>query len=293
MPVEQRRGLIELAGCGLSVREQCRLLGVPRSTLYYERCGPKASDLAVMRRLDELYTATPFYGVERMTARLRRAGLRIGHNRVRRLLRLMGLEALYPKPRLSMPGGPEQQVYPYLLRGVRIERPNQVWSADITYIRLSQGFVYLVAILDWFSRYVLAWSLSPTLDAWFCVEALREALRLGRPEIFNTGQGSQFTSAAWLAVLREAGIAISMDGRGRFWDNIFTERLWRTVKYEEVYLKDYGAMDVAWEGVGRYFGFYNTERLHQALGYRTPAEVHFGVFGLARRPALPAANVTK
>ena len=276
MPLEQRRGLIELAGCGLSVREQCRLLAVPRSTLYYASRGLKASDLLVMRRLDEQYTATPFYGVERMTAALGRQGLRIGHNRVRRLLRRMGLEALYPKRRLSKPGGPEHRIYPYLLRGLRIKRPNQVWSADLTYIRLSQGFVYLVAILDWFSRYVLSWSLSTTLDAWFCVEALREALRTATPEICNTDQGSQFTSGDWIAELTQAGVAISMDGRGRVFDNIFTERLWRSVKYEEVYLKDYAAVDEARQGLGGYFGFYNTSRPHQALGYRTPAAVHFG-----------------
>ncbi len=279
MPLEQRRGLIELAGCALSVREQCRLLAVPRSTLYYEPRGLQASDLLVMRRLDEQYTATPFYGVERMSAALGRQGLRIGHNRVRRLLRRMGLEALYPKPRLSLPGGPEHRIYPYLLRGLRIERPNQVWSADITYIRLSQGFVYLVAILDWFSRYVLSWSLSTTLDAWFCLQALREALRSARPEIFNTDQGSQFTSGDWIAELKRAGVAISMDGRGRAFDNIFTERLWRSVKYEEVYLKDYAAVDEARQGLGGYFGFYNTARPHQALGYQTPAEIHFGVTG--------------
>lgn len=263
----------------MSVREQCRLLAVPRSTLYYEPCGLKAEDLLVMRRLDEQYTATPFYGVERMTAALGRQGLRIGHNRVRRLRRVMGLETLYPKPRLSAPGGPEHRVYPYLLRGLRIERPNQVWSADITYIRLSAGFVYLVAILDWFSRYVLSWSLSTTLDGWFCVQALREALRTARPRIFNTDQGSQFTGGAWLAELTEAGVAISMDGRGRAFDNIFTERLWRSVKYEDVYLKDYEAVDEARQGLTEYFGFYNTDRLHQALGYRTPAEVHFGTAG--------------
>lgn len=277
MPLEQRRGLIELTGCDLSVREQCRLLGVPRSTMYYEPCGPKASDLAVMWRLDEQYTTTPFYGVERMTACLRRAGLRIGHNRVRRLLRLMGLEALYPKPRLSVPGGPEHRIYPYLLRGLRIDHPNQVWSADITYIRLSQGFVYLVAILDWFSRYVLSWSLSTTLDAWFCVQALREALRTATPEICNTDQGSQFTSGGWLAELTQAGVAISMDGRGRAFDNIFTERLWRSVKYEEVYPKSYGNVEEARRNLSGYFGLYNQERPHQALAYRTPAEVHFGV----------------
>ncbi len=276
MPLEQRRGLIELVGCALSVREQCRLLAVPRSTVYYASCGPKAEDLLVMRRLDEQYTATPFYGVERMTAALGRRGLRIGHNRVRRLLRLMGLETLYPKPRLSLPNGLEPRVYPYLLRGIRIDRPNQVWSSDITYIRLAQGFAYLVAILDWFSRYVLSWSLSTTLDAWFCVEALREALRTARPRIFNTDQGSQFTSGAWLAELTEAGGAISMDGRGRAFDNIFTERLWRSVKYEDVYLKDYEAVDEARQGLEAYFRFYNADRPHQALGYRTPAEVHFG-----------------
>ncbi len=269
--------MIELAGCGLSVREQCRLLGVPRSTLYYEPRGPKASDLLVMRRLDEQYTATPFYGVERMTACLGRQGLRIGPNRVRRLLRLLGLEALYPKPRLSKPGGPEHRIYPYLLRGLRIERPNQVWSADITYIRLSQGFVYLAAILDWFSRYVLSWSLSTTLDAWFCVEALREALRTATPEICNTDQGSQFTSGDWIAELTQAGVAISMDGRGRVFDNIFTERLWRSVKYEEVYPKNYENVEDARRNLGEYFSLYNQERPHQALAYRTPAEVHFGV----------------
>jgi len=263
----------------LSVREQCRLLGVPRGVLYYEPCGPKASDLAVMRRLDEQYTATPFYGVERMTCCLHREGIRIGHNRVRRLLRVMGLETLYPKPRLSRPDGPERRLYPYLLRGVRIDRPNQVWSSDITYIRLSQGFAYLVAILDWFSRYVLAWSLSTTLEAWFCVQALREALRMATPQICNTDQGSQFTSAEWLTELAEAGVAISMDGRGRVFDNIFTERLWRSVKYEDVYLKDYEAVDEARQGLAEYFRFYNTARPHQALGYRTPAEVHFGVAG--------------
>jgi putative transposase len=276
VPLERRRGLIERVGCALSVREQCRLLDVPRSTVYYEPCGPKGSDLVAMRRLDEQYTATPFYGVERMTACLRRQGFRLGHNRVRRLLRLMGLEALYPKPRLSVPGGSEHRLYPYLLRGLRIERPNQVWSADITYIRLSQGFVYLVAILDWFSRYVLSWLLSITLEAWFCVQALREALRTARPEICNTDQGSQFTSGDWLQELTQAGVAISMDGRGRVFDNIFTERLWRSVKYEEVYPKDYENVEDARRNLGEYFDLYNQERPHQALDYRTPAEVHFG-----------------
>ena len=268
--------MIAPEGGSLSVRAQCRLLGVARSTVYYASRGPKASDLSVMRQIDEQYTRRPFYGVERMTVHLHRQGVRIGHNRVRRLMRLMGLEAIYPKPRLSVPGGPEHRIYPYLLRGLRIERPNQVWSADITYIRLAQGFVYLVAVLDWFSRYVVAWSLSTTLETWFCVEALRVALRRARPAICNTDQGSQFTSGEWTGELSKAGVAISMDGRGRVFDNIFVERLWRSVKYEEVYLKDYEGVDEARQGLDDYFGFYNTDRPHQALGYRTPAEVHFG-----------------
>jgi putative transposase len=274
--------MIELGGCKMSVRQQCRLLSVPRSTLYCTPRGPKASDLAVMRVIDEQYTRTPFYGVERMTVSVQRMGITIGHNRVRRLMRLMGLEAIYPKPRLSVPGGPEHRIYPYLLRGLRIERPNQVWSADITYIRLSRGFVYLMAILDWFSRYVVSWSLSTTLDAWFCVQALREALRSAKCEIFNTDQGSQFTGADWIEVLTKAGVEISMDGRGRVFDNIFTERLWRTVKYEEVYLKDYIDPNDVWWGLHEYFAFYNRDRPHQALGYRTPAEVHFGACGEVR-----------
>jgi len=268
--------MIERQGCDLSVRDRCRLLSVPRSTLYYEARGPKASDRVVMRWIDAQYTRTPFYGVERMTASLHRAGMRIGHNRVRRLMRLMGLEAVYPKPSLSQPDGAAHRVYPYLLRDLAIVCPNQVWAADITYIRLSQGFVYLMAILDWFSRYVVRWSLSTTLEAWFCGEALRSALRTARPEIFNTDQGCQFTSAEWIEVLQDAEVSISMDGRGRAFDNIFTERLWRSVKYEEVYLKDYTGVDDARRHLGAYLAFYNTERPHQALDYRTPAEVHFG-----------------
>lgn len=268
--------MIERDESPLSVRAQCKLLGVNRSMLYHQRCGLKESDVAVMHLMDEQYTRTPYYGVERMTALLHRLGIGIGHNRVRRLLRLMGLEAVYPKPRLSRPGGPEHRIWPYLLRGLAVERPNQVWASDITYIRLWRGFVYLVAVMDWYSRYVLSWSLSTTLDAWFCVEALRRALSVGRPEIFNTDQGSQFTSEAFTGILQEAGVAISMDGRGRAFDNIFVERLWRSVKYEEVYIKDYGVVDEARRGLSDYFALYNTERLHQSLGYKTPAEVYFG-----------------
>lgn len=267
--------MIEREGCQLSIRNQCRLLGVNRSTIYYQRQGAKQSDLEITRLLDEQYTRTPQYGVERMTAQLKRKGIVIGHNRVRRLMRLMGLEAIYPKPRLSRPGGQKHRKYPYLLRGLTIERPNHVWAADITYIRLWQGFVYLVAIMDWYSRYVLSWSLSTTLDAYFCVEALRQALAIARPEIFNTDQGSQFTSEDFIGVLKEAGISISMDGRGRVFDNIFVERLWRSVKYEEVYPKDYEAVYDARQNLTGYFHFYNYERLHQSLEYRTPAEVYF------------------
>jgi putative transposase len=244
--------------------------------LYYQPCGPDESDVAIMRLMDEQYMRTPYYGVERMVAWLVRQGVRIGHNRVRRLLRRMGLQAVYPKPRLSRPGGKEHRLWPYLLRGLSIDRPNQVWAADITYIRLWRGFVYLAAVMDWYSRYVLSWALSVTLDAWFCIEALRQALRLGRPQIFNTDQGSQFTGDAFTGILQEAGIAISMDGRGRAFDNIFVERLWRSVKHEEVYLKDYGLVEDARRGLGDYFALYNSERPHQSLGYRTPAEVYFG-----------------
>jgi putative transposase len=268
--------MIEREGCQLSVRTQCRLLGVNRSTVYYRQQGVKQSDLDIMRLLDEQYTRTPQYGVERMTAQFKRKGIAIGHNRVRRLMRLMGLEAIYPKPRLSRPGGHEHRKYPYLLRGLTIERANHVWAADITYIRLWQGFVYLVAIMDWYSRYVLSWSLSVTLDAYFCVEALHQALGIARPEIFNTDQGPQFTGDEFIGVLKEAGIAISMDGRGRVFDNIFVERLWRSVKYEEVYPKDYQTVDEARQNLTGYFHFYNCERLHQSLGYKTPAEVYFG-----------------
>ncbi len=282
--------MIERDGCPLSIRAQCELLGVNRSMVYYPPCGLNEADVTVMRLMDEQYTRTPYYGVERMTAWLHRLGLGIGHNRVRRLLRRMGLEALYPKPRLSRPGGPEHRLWPYLLRGLSIDRPNQVWAADITYIRLWRGFVYLVAVMDWYSRYVLSWSLSATLDAWFCVEALRRALAVARPEIVNTDQGSQFTGEAFTGILQEAGVAISMDGRGRVFDNIFVERLWRSVKYEEVYLKEYGVVDEARRGLGDYFAFYNNERLHQSLGYQTPAEVHFGSEA-ALRGTLPAVAV--
>ena len=270
--------MIEAEHPVLSVRRQCDLLALARSGLYYEPQGASPENLALMRLLDEAYTAWPFYGVRKMTAHLEREGQAVNVKRVRRLMRLMGLEAIYPRKRLSVPGEGHKR-YPYLLRGVEIVRPDQVWSADITYIRLRRGFLYLAAILDWYSRYVLSWALSSSLDAAFCVWALEEALARGRPEVFNTDQGVQFTSEGFTGILESRGIAISMDGRGRVFDNIFSERLWRTVKYEEVYLKDYADPREAREGLRAYFRFYNEQRLHQALDYRTPAEVYEGRAG--------------
>lgn len=246
-----------------------------RSGYYYEPAGEGDANLKLMRLLDEQYTKTPYYGIRRMTVVLSKAsGHSVNHKRVARLLRLMGLEALYPKPRLSL-GEPGHKVYPYLLKGFRAERPNQVWSTDITYIRLRQGFVYLVAVMDWFSRYVLAWEISTTMETSFCLSALDWALRQGMPEIFNSDQGAQFTSLDFTGRLAAAGIRISMDGRGRAFDNIFVERLWRTVKYENVYLHDYESVPAVTEGLAQYFAFYNKERIHQSLGYRTPKSVHF------------------
>lgn len=267
------RPLVEPAHPHLSIARQCALLGIARSSWYYQPTGESAENLRLMRLLDEQYTQTPFYGVARMTAWLQQQGHAVNEKRVRRLLRLMGVEAIYPKPRLSMPGQPERR-YPYLLRGVSIEHADQVWSTDITYIRLHQGFVYLVAIVDWYSRYVLSWELSNTLDTTFCLVALERALEQGQPTIFNTDQGVQFTSAAYTQRLEQAGIQISWDGRGRALDNVFIERLWRSVKYEEVYLHDYSTVAEAISGLSRYFRFYNEERLHQALGYHTPAQVY-------------------
>ena len=271
--VEQKRELVEAGHPRLSLRRQCALLGLTRGSWYYQPVGPSAEDVELMRVLDEQYTATPFYGIRRMTAWLRRRGYAVNHTRVGRLLRQMGLEAIYPKPRLSQPAV-GHVIYPYLLRGITVNRVNQVWSADITYVRLAGGFVYLVAVIDWCSRYVLSWAVSITMDGAFCVEALEQALRHGQPEIFNTDQGAQFTSLAFTERLKHGGIRISMDGRGRALDNVFVERLWRSVKWEEVYLRDYQSVWDARQSLAQYFGFYNRERLHQALGYRTPAAVY-------------------
>jgi putative transposase len=230
--------------------------------------------LREMNRIDEIYTRLPFYGSRRIAVTLKIEGWSIGRERVQTLMRKMGITAIYPKPKLSKRDS-QHTIYPYLLSNIDIMRPNQVWASDITYIRLRQGFLYLVAIIDLFSRYVLSWRLSNTLDSDFCVEALEEALEKGHPEIFNTDQGSQFTSNDFTAILKGEEIKISMDGKGRAFDNIFVERLWRTVKYEEVYIKDYQAVIEAKEGLGSYFPFYNSERPHQSLGYKTPHVVHY------------------
>lgn len=267
--------LIELNHPDLSIRRQCELLDLNRASFYYQPAGESELNLTLMRLIDEQYTQTPFYGWPKMTVYLQQLGYPINHKRVQRLMQLMGLQAIYPKPRTSTPA-PGHKIYPYLLRGLKITRPNQVWSADITYVPLPNGFMYLVAIIDWFSRYVLAWQLSNTLDGHFCIQALQQALQGGQPEIFNTDQGAQFTSLDFTSILEAADIRISMDGRGRALDNIFVERLWRSVKYEDIYLKDYATVPALITGLTIYFTFYNNERFHQSLGYRTPVEVHFG-----------------
>ena len=263
----------------LAVSRQCDLLGIARSMVYYHPAAPSALDDVLKQRLDERYTAHPFYGSRRMTAVLQREGYAVNRKRVQRLLQELGLQTIYPKVNLSEPH-PAHRVYPYLLRDVSIVRPNQVWSSDITYVRLAQGFAYLVAVIDWYSRKVLAFRLSNTLDGAFCRECLDAALAQGQSEIFNTDQGSQFTSVAFTSRLETAGIRISMDGRGRALDNVFVERLWRSVKYEDIYPNGYATLTEARQGLTRYFAFYNEERPHQALKYRTPAEVHADVVNL-------------
>jgi putative transposase len=273
MSAVARLSLVDRADPVLSIMAQCQLLKVARSTLYYRPAPVSADDLVMMRRLDELYLATPFYGTRRMVAVLRREGWSVNRKRVRRLMRVMGLEAIYQKPNTSR-AHPANRVYPYLLRGLVIDRPNQVWCADITYVPMARGFVYLVAVMDWFSRRVLAWRLSITLETEFCLAALRDALeRHGRPDIFNTDQGVQFTSAAFVDALETRGVRVSMDGRGRFLDNIFIERLWRSLKYEDIFIKAYETVATARAGIGGWLTFYNDERPHQALAYLTPRAV--------------------
>ena len=270
----ERKAMIARERPGLSLSRQCRLLTISRSSFYYAPKGESPVNLALMRRIDELFLKYPFYGSRQMVRQLRRDGVRAGRHRVRRLMRLMGLQAIYQAPRTSDPH-PSHRVYPYLLKGMAIERPNQVWCADITYIPVRRGFLYLVAIMDWATRHVLAWRLSNTMDASFCVEALAEALgRYGRPEIFNTDQGSQFTGRDFTGALKDADVAISMDGRGRYMDNIFIERLWRSLKYEAVYLHELTDGFKAERVIGEWIDFYNAARPHSALAGATPAEAY-------------------
>ena len=288
MTRSERLALVDLDDPDVPVVTQCQLLKVARSTLYY-RPGPVSEDdLAVMRRMDELHLAWPFYGSRRMAAVLRREGWAVNRKRAKRLMKVMGIEAIYQKPNTSQ-GHPDHKVYPYLLRGLIIDRPNQVWCADITYIPMAKGFVYLVAVMDWFSRRVLSWRLSITMETDFCVEALAEALkRHGQPEIFNTDQGVQFTAAAFVDELAGRGVRISMDGKGRYLDNIFIERLWRSLKYEEVYIKAYDSVTEARRSLGVWLAFYNDVRPHQSLDYRTPREIFEGVAcGYVDNPSAP------
>lgn len=273
MPGE-RRTAVEMQGSAISLVRQCDLLGVNRSTLYRKRVGIDRAPVDLMVAIDEIYTAHPFKGARRISRDLADRGMKAGRKRVGRLMRLMGLRAIYPRPNTSRPIK-EHEKYPYLLRGLPITRPNQVWASDITFVRMPRGWCYLTVIMDWFSRKVLSWRLSNTLDSRFCVEALEEALRrYGRPEIFNTDQGSQYTGSDFIGVLKESGIRISMDGKGRALDNVMVERLWRTVKYEEVYLKSYRDMVEARRELGRYLGWYNMERKHSSLGDRTPDAIY-------------------
>jgi len=259
------------------MRRQCELLRVNRSGLYYEPVGTSKEVLAIMRRIDELHLKHPFYGSRKLALSLRGEGTTVNRKCVQRLMRTMGIVSVAPQPNTSKPA-PEHTIYPYLLRNVKVSRPNQVWATDITYIPMAHGFVYLVAIMDWYSRKVLAWRVSTTMESGFCVSALQEALmNFGQPDIFNTDQGSQFTSEAFTSELLERGIKVSMDGKGRYLDNIFVERLWRSLKYEEVYLYAYDNVAEARENIGNYFNFYNNERFHAALGNQTPSAFYEGL----------------
>jgi len=286
--VEEKAAMIEPDHKRISVSRQAELLNLPRSSYYRWIRGGKGEtgeNLELMRLIDEEYTRRPFYGSRKMRDALRRQGYQVNRKRVRRLMRLMGLRSLAPTPDTSKPA-PEHKVYPYLLRGMEINRPNQVWCTDLTYIRLRGGFVYLVAIMDWYSRKVLSWEVSASMEVSFCVSALERALRLyPAPEIFNSDQGSQFTSKDFTGTLKEADVTISMDGKGRCMDNIFIERLWRSVKYEEIYLKDYETVDELRKSLAKYFHFYNQERPHQSFGEATPLEVYRQGLTLSRDAA--------
>ena len=273
--MDERRALVESAHPELSSERQCDLVGLARSSYYYQPTPAKAEDLQLMRLLDEQYLRTPFYGSRRMTVWLQQQGYRVNRKRVQRLMHRMGLVGIAPGPGTSQPH-PEHRVYPYLLRDLVVERPDQVWATDITYVPMPVGFMYLVVVMDWFSRYVLTWELSNTLEVGFCLVALERALAQGRPELFNSDQGAQFTSPAFTARLEQAQVRISMDGRGRTFDNIFVERLWRPIKYEDIYLKAYASVLDLYHGLTCYFEFYNQVRPHQGLNYQTPATVYSG-----------------
>lgn len=274
MSLDRRREVIDPAHPALSVVRQCELVSISRSGFYYQRVGETPANLALMRVIDEQFLETPWYGTRQMVRHLRRDGHGVGRERVRRLMRLMGLAAIYQRPRTTVPH-PEHRVHPYLLRGLLIDRPNQVWCADITYIPMRRGFLYLVAVMDWATRKVLAWRLSNTMDVAFCVAAVEEALaRFGSPEIFNTDQGSQFTSPQFTVMLMDATVRISMDGRGRWMDNVFIERLWRSLKYECVYLHAFETGSELRAGLTRWIGYYNAHRPHSSLGGRTPNEAY-------------------
>ena len=268
--------MVEPQNKDISIKRQCELLSLSRSSYYKRPRGERDEDTILINAIDEIYTRLPFYGSRRISKELRRAkGIVVNRKRVQRLMRKMGLEAIYPRPNVSRANKAHKK-YPYLLRGMEITRPNQVWASDITYIRIERGFMYLAVVMDWYSRSVLSWRLSNTLDSSFCVEALEEALgRYGRPEIFNTDQGSQYTSESFTKVLLDEGIQISMNGKGRALDNVFVERLWRSVKYEEVYLRSYSMVQEVRSGLKEYFRFYNQERMHQSLDYRVPMAVYF------------------
>jgi putative transposase len=282
--------LVEPGSKQISVSRQCELLGLNRTGFYYQKQAEKEEDAVLMRLLDEQYTETPFYGYRRMTVYLQQLGFSVNHKRVRRLMRALGLEAIYPKPDLSKPGK-EHLRFPYLLRAVEINYSNQVWATDITYIRLKGGFVYLLVIMDWYSRFVIEFEVSNSLESAVFVETLKRAVAKGKPEIFNSDQGSQFTALEWLKILETNRVKISMDSRGRCFDNIFVERLWRTVKQEEVYLTEYLDVWEAEDGLRKYFDFYNHRRPHQSLGYKTPFEVYRAGLKNKENKGAKAANL--
>lgn len=273
MNEDERWSWIDPDSLQLSLTDQCEILDLARSSWYYRPVAPDAAEIALLNLLDEEYTRRPFYGSRKLLVYLRGLGHDINRKRVQRLMRILGISGITPGPNTSK-RNQAHKVYPYLLTGLVIGRPDQVWSTDITYIRLAHGFVYLVAVIDWYSRYVLAWRLSNSLETQFCLEALEESLKCGTPDIFNTDQGVQFTSDEFTGFLKSQQIQISMDSKGRALDNIFVERLWRSVKYEDVYLNGYQTMPEAYEGLNAYFWFYNNERFHQSLGYKTPREVY-------------------